>query len=590
MILLPQPRRMEKTGSVYRWAHRMPARVLALDRDPAAFGVTTTIDQGAIGRPQGYRLTITPTAISLVAHDLAGRYYGLATLLQIVRQAWLGGEADVFDLPCLTIDDWPDFMVRGVMLDVSRDKVPTMDTVLALVDRLAEWKINQFQLYMEHTFAYSRHREVWQAASPFTADEIRALDQHCRARHVDLVPNQNSFGHMHRWLKLPRYAPLGELYGHSVQHWWGSSLFSVCPLDPGTLTLFHELYGELLPNFSSRLFNVGCDETWDLGSGRSKTECERVGIGRVYLDYLLKIQREVSAHGRRMQFWGDIVLQHPELVPELPDDVIALAWGYEADHPYEAQVDLFARADREFYVCPGTSSWCSLAGRTTNAIENLRNAIGNGLRSGATGVLNTDWGDRGHWQPLPVSDLGYAYGAALSWAYEANLALDLPTALSQHAYLDPSGISGRLAYDLGEVYRALDMNQPNSSALFWAIQHTVEEFREAHPTLTVAGLSRAEQAIETAIQPLAAMRSQRADSDLLTREWHLTAKLLRHGVRHAQVALGSAPPEQVDQARLALLAEFESVWLARNRPGGLRESLARFRKPGSYYEVEIDEH
>ncbi len=589
MNLLPQPRHLVKTDGIHRWTYGMPAQVLELDRDPAAFGVRVVLDPAAISQPQGYRLMITPDALTLVAHDPAGRFYGLATLLQIVRQAWLDGEVEALDLPCLIVDDWPDFLARGVMLDVSRDKVPTMSTVLALVDRLAEWKINQFQLYMEHTFAYSRHREVWQAASPFTADEIRTLDQFCRARHVDLVPNQNSFGHMHRWLKLPRYAPLAELYGHAVQHWWGSDLFSVCPLDPDTLALFHELYSELLPNFSSGLFNVGCDETWDLGSGRSKAECERIGTGRVYLDYLLKIQREVSAHGRRMQFWGDIILQHPELVPELPDDVIALAWGYEADHPFETQAGLFARAGREFYVCPGTSSWCSLAGRTTNAIENLRNAIGNGLRFGATGVLNTDWGDRGHWQPLPVSDLGYAYGAALSWAYDANLALDLPAALSRHAYLDPSGISGRVVYDLGEVYRALDMNCPNSSALFWAIQHTVEEFRAAHPTLSVAGLSRAEQAIEAAIQPLVATRSRRADSDLLRREWQLTAELLRHGVRHAQVAIGGAAPERVDQARPPLLAEFESVWLARNRPGGLRESLARFRKPGSYYEVDTEE-
>ena len=54
------------------------------------------------------------------------------------------------------------------MLDISRDKVPTMPTLFALVDRLAEWKINQLQLYIEHTFAYRGHEEVWRNADPMT--------------------------------------------------------------------------------------------------------------------------------------------------------------------------------------------------------------------------------------------------------------------------------------------------------------------------------------------------------------------------------------------------------------------------------------
>jgi hypothetical protein len=586
MTLVPQPRQIELTGGAFRWAHGMPAGVLDLNRDPLAYGLTVAIDPAAAGHRQGYRLAITPDAIRLVAHDAAGQYYGLATLLQVVRVAWLGAEASVFDLPCADVHDWPDFPVRGVMLDISRDKVPTLETVFTLVDRLAEWKVNQFQLYMEHTFAYSRHRQVWQAASPFTPDEIRALDRFCRDRHVELVPNQNSFGHMHRWLKFPRYAPLAELHGHSVRHWWGTGPFSVCPLDPGSIALFEELYAELLPNFTSRLFNVGCDETWDLGSGRSRSECERVGVGRVYLDYLLKIHRAVSDQGRRMQFWGDIILEHPELVPELPDDVIALDWGYEADHPFAEQTEVFARSQREFYVCPGTASWCSLAGRTANALANLRSAAEHGLKNGATGFLNTDWGDRGHWQPLPVSDLGFAYGAALSWCRTNNVDLDVRRALSQHAYWDPSGTSGQVAYDLGEVYRIPRHVPGNGSALFWAIAQAPDHFRNEYATTTVAEFEQAQAAIEAAAGTIELFRSRRPDADLLTREWRLAAELLRHGVRHGLTALGAVPAETVPDAREALVPEYEAVWLARNRPGGLADSVSRFYTVGGSFEAQ----
>src|SRR5262249_41747840 len=150
--------------------------------------------------------------------------------------------------------------------------------------------------------------------------------------------------------------------------------YSLCPLDPGSIRLVEGLFDELLPHFSSSQFNVGCDETWDLGQGRSREECRKRGTERVYLDFLLKIHALVTQRGRRMQFWGDIIIHTPELIPNLPRDVIALEWGYEADHPFDRDGSLFKEAGIPFYVCPGTSSWLSCSGRTDNAIANLKSA------------------------------------------------------------------------------------------------------------------------------------------------------------------------------------------------------------------------
>src|SRR5690606_22763173 len=97
------------------------------------------------------------------------------------------------------IEDRPSFALRGAMLDVSRDRVPTMATLRELIELFASWKLNQIQLYTEHTFAYAGHEEVWRDASPLRPDEVRELDALCRARDIELVPNQNCFGHMHRW-------------------------------------------------------------------------------------------------------------------------------------------------------------------------------------------------------------------------------------------------------------------------------------------------------------------------------------------------------------------------------------------------------
>jgi hypothetical protein len=551
-------------------------------------GLVLRVASENVTHPQGYELDVTPDSILIEAHDEAGVFYGICSLIQILESC--APHAPHSTLPALRITDWPDFPVRGVMLDVSRDKVPTLDTLLALVDMLAGWKINQLQLYTEHTFAYRNHPEVWANASPFTGQDILELDAYCRQRYIELVPNQNSFGHMHRWLTHPRYAPLAEVTEGYMTPWGEhkDGPFSLCPGDPGSLELVRSLYDELLPHFSSRMFNVNCDETFDLGQGRTKDDCERRGAGRVYLDYLLKLHKQVTARGKTMQFWGDMIVQHPDLIPELPRDSIALEWGYEADHPFDEHGAHFAAAGLSFYVCPGTSSWCSIAGRTENALGNLLNAAENGRMHGATGYLITDWGDDGHWQVLPVSFLGLAMGAAYSWALDANRDMDVPRAVSLHAFRDPTGVMGRVAYDLGNVYRAVGLELPNASALFWILQQPLPQVRAALG-VPPAALRRTLKVIDRAMRGLEKARMDRPDAALIVQEHELTARLLRHACRRGLLALEHNPAKvtvlcrALDRDMRQIIHDYTRAWLKRNRPGGLTDSVARLEKARADY-------
>ncbi len=552
---------------------------------PAEIGAVLRVVPEGVAHAQGYVLTIGPDQIVIEAATPAGVFYGVCTLVQIIQQR---GRA----LPVLRIEDWPDFAVRGLMLDISRDKVPQMATLYRLIDRLAGWKLNQIQLYTEHTFAYRQHPDVWAQASPVTGDEILALDAFCQERYIELVPNQNSFGHMHRWLIHKRYESLAEVPGE-FRTPWGTmpGPFSLCPGDPGSLALVRSLYDELLPHFSSTQLNVGCDETFDLGQGRSAAECAERGTERVYLDYLLKIYQEVTARQHTMQFWGDIIVQRPDLIPELPKDSLALEWGYEAEHPFDANGGQFAAAGIPFYVCPGTSSWCSIGGRTDNAIGNLRNAAENGLKHGAVGYLITDWGDLGHWQMLPISYLGFGVGAALSWALDANQGMDVAAVVSVHAFHDPTGNIGRVAYDLGNVYQAPGVIVPNSSVLFWTLQRSFTELNTpgGRPGVTSANFPAALAAIDAAMAPLSASRMEGAEAALIVAEYEHTARLLRHACRRGQLLL--APDDAATPSRTALndemreiIREYERLWLARNRPGGLLESVNHLHQARADYQ------
>jgi len=583
--------------------------------DESRLGAIIHVDPAQAPQPEGYRLTIGANGVHIMAHDVAGAFYAAMAIRQLARQC-----VGVGELPCLRIEDWPDFPHRGVMLDISRDKVPTMETLYALVDLLAEWRINQFQLYTEHTFAYRHHREVWENASPMTGEQVMALDATCRQRFIELVPNQNSFGHLHRWLKHPRYRHLAET-PDGFQSPWGDDPFSFCPLEPGSLELLAELYAELLPHFSSRQFNVGCDETFDLGQGRSRPACEERGVGRVYLEFLLKIHQLVQRHGRTMQLWGDIILHYPDLIPELPKDVIALEWGYEADHPFARNGQKLAQAGVPYYVCPGTSSWNTIAGRTANALGNLWNAAESGLAlrqaqdeaHGAIGYLITDWGDHGHWQHLPVSFLSYAYGAAVSWAAQANRDLDLPRALDLHAFQDAAGVMGRLAYDLGNAYREAGVLVPNASLLALLLLRPDQPVTESDwPGLTVEGLERTLEYVDGVMSPLSQAcpepcpersrrdsrraRMARPDAALIADEFRNAAALLRHACRlgiarlhteSGEIASFSTETRRVLASELEeIITEFRRLWLARNRPGGLADSVVRMERLLTMYRGE----
>jgi hypothetical protein len=447
--LLPCPRSLK----FFRGQLALP------DKNPLSV-LKVVCNRTAPRQPEGYALAVSKSGIEIVVRDHSGLRPAAATLRQLLRE--YGRK-----LPFLKIRDWPDFPRRGVMLDISRGRVPKLETLLDLVEKLADFKINEFQLYTEHTFAYKKYRRIWQGWGALTAKEIKLLDARCRELGIDLVPNQNSFGHLRYFLEDQKLKKLGELSKPFLAE-TGDFLrrpTTLAPNHPGTLPFVRGLYDELLPNFSSQFFNIGGDETWDLGKGRSKKLCDRIGKGRVYLDFIKKLHREVSARGRTMMFWGDIILKQPALIRELPRDIIALNWGYEPDHPFAKEAAQFAKAKIKFYVCPGTSTWQTLLGRHENAFANLRAAAKVGKKFGAAGYLNTDWGDGGHPQPLAVSWPLFVAGAALAWNADVLDEKVLADVLNRDVFEDATGTIAQAGIKLGYAHQKLGVKAMNETPL-----------------------------------------------------------------------------------------------------------------------------
>jgi hypothetical protein len=407
-----------------------------------------------------------------------------------------------------------------------------------------------------------------------TAEEIQELDAFCRARHVELVPNQNCLGHWERWLRHERYRPLAlcpDGYEERGRHRPPST---IDPLNPGSLPLVRSLLAELLPNFSSRRVHVGLDEPWELPAAR---------LGD-YLNWAAALRGAPELDGREMLVWGDILGGRPEALAALPDGVTVCEWWYDVGLDWPARVAASAEAGRPFWVCPGTSSWRSVLGRWTNMVDNIAEAAAAGIEGGAAGLLNTDWGDQGHLQYLPIAEPGFAWGAALSWCLASNRDLDLASALDVHCYGDGAGVVGAALQQLGDVHRRVGPQVFNMSTLvmhlYWPQLQLGRSFTDG---LTAADLASVEAVLADVSTRLGTAAVERADGALVVDELRAGAALVALMCRDARARLeGDGWLASVPAARREALAgdlepligEHRRLWLARNRPGGLDDSAA----------------
>ena len=588
--LLPRPRSLKMRAGNCLLPRRQPLAAVQAVRTKAA-----------PKHPEGYALTISKNGIEIAFRETAGLRAATATLRQLLRQY---GRRP----PCLKIRDWPDFARRGVMLDISRGRVPKLETLLDLAGKLADFKINELQLYTEHTFAYRKYKSVWQSWGALTAKEIQILDTRCRELGIDLVPNQNSFGHLRYFLEDPRLKKLGELSEPFLAETkdFLRRPTTLAPNHPGTLPFLRGLYDELLPNFSSRFFNIGGDETWDLGKGRSKALCAVKGKGRVYLDFLDQLHREVSARRKTMMFWGDIILKHPKLMPELANlgradlpvgqkfqrrgkadpqvspAIIALNWGYEANHPFEQEAAQFARAKIPFYVCPGTSTWQTLIGKHDNALANLHAAAKAGKKFGALGFLITDWGDGGHPQPLAVSWPMFAAGAALAWNSNALNHKTLLAALSRDVFGDTTGKVAPAGFKLGFVHQKLGVKAVNETPLGTVIAAPKPEDRELFCRHGLKWFARIPakkihatlNEIERQRRVLPRAKPNSAAGKILARELDLAARMAEQSCRFMLWQQAVAAGKVFETKRLGqqgirelqkLEKDFNAAWPLRNK-------------------------
>lgn len=533
---------------------------------------------------EGYMIVVNADHVIVAGNTTAGTFYGLQTLKQLVR-----GEGTSAFIPAVKIIDWPTMRWRGVSDDISRGPVPTIDYIKRQIRTEAFFKMNMHSFYMEHTFASELHPLIGPEGGSLTPAEIRELVIYARSYHVELVPEQQTFGHLHKALRFEKYAELAETpYGDVLS-----------PQQQASYKLIADWYKELNELFPGQFFHIGEDETFELGEGQSKTEAQTKGVGAIYFQHLNRVRDLLKPYNRRLMFWGDIALHHPDLIGNIPKDMIVMNWQYGARDDFWSSIKPFQDAGLQQFVCPGAQTWNQIFPNTDAAVKNIVNFVRDGQKAGAIGMMNTTWDDDGEslfemgWYPIVL-------GAAASWQEGALDADKFDRNFDWSFFRADGNDFAKATRSLGSVNAMLTAG--TTDELFWrdpfttqfqnqarnlkdkvvAMRHQVEDSQEA--------ILKNQQRAHRNQSTLVAMKFAAQRFDHLGRRYEVMQKFSdqywdaylnlgdRAKARKLRYYTGAIYNNLREMAEeLSILKEgYRRQWLAENRPYWLDSVLARY--------------
>ena len=348
---------------------------------------------------QGYLLYSDPLHLIVAANTGQGLFYGVQTLRQLLR-----ADGHTLICPAVSIRDWPSMEWRGMQDDISRGPIPTEDYMKQQIRMLAAYKVNLFALYMEHVFDFASQPLVAPKEAALTPQEINHLVDYAKKLYITILPEQQTFGHLHNMLKYEIYSDVAERpHGHVLT-----------PTKEQSYEIIKAMYADLVPLFPGPFLHIGGDETFELGHGQTAALAAQEGLGRVYLDHIQKVSAILQPYHKQLMFWGDIAVKYPQLLSILPKDMIAVPWDYDAKPSYESIIKPYRDAGLRVVVAPGANNWNQVWPNLDVAYVNIRNFVRDGQKLGAMGMLNTTWNDDGEsiygmaWPAL-------IFGAAAGW-------------------------------------------------------------------------------------------------------------------------------------------------------------------------------
>jgi hexosaminidase len=461
---------------------------------------------------QGYLLFSDNSHLIVAANTGQGLFYGVQTLRQLLHP-----DGKTLICPAVSIRDWPSMEWRGVQDDISRGPIPTEDFMKRQIRTLAAYKVNLFALYMEHVFDFASQPLVAPKEAALTPQEINALVDYAKQLYVTILPEQQTFGHLHHILKYEIYSDVAERpHGHVLT-----------PTKEQSYDLIKAMYADLVPLFPGPFLHVGGDETFELGHGQTASRAAEVGLGRIYIEHMQRVSAILQPYHKQLMFWGDIALKYPQLLSSLPKDMIAVPWDYDAKPSFESIIKPYRDAGLRVVVAPGAQTWNQVWPNLDVAYVNIRNFVRDGQKLGAMGMLNTTWSDDGEsiygmaWPAL-------VFGAAAGWQAGESDVDQFKNSYDWAFYRSSDATFRDVLENLDRGHQALAKINVDTETddLFWADPFTPEGAKLMQKILPAARDMRlgAEHALESLYRNSdKAHANQSTLADMTLAAWHWDA-------------------------------------------------------------------
>ncbi len=349
---------------------------------------------------EAYKIKVTSKNITVTASSSAGLYYAVQTLRQLIE-----GLGDKAVIPEAEIEDWPSLAYRGFMMDMSHMQFPKVEEIKNQIDFLARWKTNQYFFYSEASIELEGY-PLLMANARFTKEQVKDIIAYAKARHIDVVPNMELYGHLHDLFKLEHYADL------SVNPYGGEFK----PKDPRVKVLLNDWITQIAKLFPSPFFHIGFDETWVI-----ELEAKKLNqtADELYLDMLNQTTDMVERQGKQALVWADMLQKFHGIIPKMSTKVTAVPWHYfplkEAE--YDTLLSPFSKAGIPMVVQTASINWHWFYPAFEVSFQNVDLLIKAGRKYNAVGYIQSGWTD----DPQTLMRLSWpdmAYGSIASWQSE----------------------------------------------------------------------------------------------------------------------------------------------------------------------------
>lgn len=348
---------------------------------------------------EGYFLDVTTKNVVIIAESDKGLFYGMMTLLQLLQ---MEGRSLVVD--GVTINDFPSQKIRGITDDVSRGQISTVENFKKIIRFCAQNKMNVYSPYMEDVFKFKKHPEIGKNRGALSAKEWNEVDEYGKKYFVEVIPIFQTLGHWENILLHPEYVKFAEFPGAQTLN----------VSDENVYAMLDEMIGEVSSTFSSPYFNIAADESWDVGLGVNKDRLAKSDLATVHAEHYKRIFTIVKKYGKKPMMYGDIILNHPDILKKIPPEVTIIDWQYGAKFDYPSP-EIFKDAGFPFIVSPAVWNFTGPFPNYLNTFLNIQHLNLDGYQNGSQGLLCSNWNDFGGEALRELNYYGFAWNAECAW-------------------------------------------------------------------------------------------------------------------------------------------------------------------------------